>query len=151
MTSINPADTAWVVPLGAFAVAIAAIVAGAFRQAHSQRLKAEQRMALLARGVPPAEIEVLLEGERDQDPRPSSNPARRLANARRTALVLISVGLGIAFFGVALTVIERDRDVLTVAAAGLVPLAIGVGFLVDYNLQRRDLALVGPESERTLR
>ena len=144
-------DTAWVVPLGAFAVAIVAIVAGALRQAHSQRLKAEQRMALLARGVPPTEIEALLDGDRDQEPRVSASPTRRLANSRRTAMVLISVGLGVVLFGLALTVIVRDREVLTVAAAGLIPLVIGLGFLTDYSLQRRELESFGLESERPLR
>jgi hypothetical protein len=35
--------------------------------------------------------------------------------------------------------------VLAGAAAGLIPLAIGVGFFVDYNLQKRELARFGLE------
>ncbi len=37
---------------------------------------------------------------------------------------------------------------LVVAAAGLIPLAIGVGFLVDYTMQKRELARFGLEVER---
>jgi hypothetical protein len=33
--------------------------------------------------------------------------------------------------------------VLVVAAAGLIPLAIGIGFVVDYLLQKRELAHFG--------
>lgn len=54
-------------------------------------------------------------------------------------MVLISTGLGIGLFGLALTVIVQERDVLVVAAAGLIPMVIGLGFLADYNLQRREI------------
>jgi hypothetical protein len=130
------------VPLGAFVVAIIAIVSGAVSQAHSRRLKAEQRMALLARGVPIAEIEGLLETDRTEDPLPSS-PTRRMGSSRKAAMVLISVGIGLMLFGIVLTAIERDREVLTVAASGLIPLAIGIGFFVDYKLQREELERYG--------
>jgi hypothetical protein len=43
--------------------------------------------------------------------------------------------------------IVQDRDVLTVAAAGFIPLAIGVGFFIDYNLQKRELSRFGLEVE----
>ena len=41
--------------------------------------------------------------------------------------------------------ILSDHDVLSGAAVGLIPLAIGVGFLIDYNLQKRDLSRFGLE------
>ena len=127
------------VPVGAFAVAIVAILAGAVSQAHSRRLKADQRMALLARGVSLAEVEMILNAGRDAEEKLPTSPTRRMAGTRRTAMVLISTGLGIGLFGLALTVIVQERDVLVVAAAGLIPMVIGLGFLADYNLQRRDI------------
>jgi hypothetical protein len=139
----NPAV---IVPLGAFMVAIVGIISGTVSQAHSRRLKAEQRMALLSRGVPIAEIEGLLETDRTDDPLPSS-PSRRMAGSRKAAMVLISVGVGLMLFGIVLTVIERDREVFTVAAAGLIPLAIGIGFFVDYKLQREELERYGSALE----
>jgi hypothetical protein len=62
-------------------------------------------------------------------------------------MVLISVGIGLILFGIVLTAIERDREVFTVAAAGLIPLAIGVGFFVDYKLQREELERYGAALE----
>jgi hypothetical protein len=140
----------YVVPLGAFVVAVVAIISGAVAQAHSRRIKAEQRMALLARGVPLAEIEGFLNAGRENEERLPSSPARRMANSRRTAMVLISIGVGVILLGLALTVIVRERDVLSVAAAGLVPFSIGVGFLADYNLQKNEIARlgIGLEDER---
>jgi hypothetical protein len=38
--------------------------------------------------------------------------------------------------------------VVSGVAIGLIPLAIGVGFLIDYNLQKRDLAHFGLEAGR---
>jgi hypothetical protein len=145
----NPAVA---VPLGAFLVAIVAIISGTVSKAHSSRLRAEQRMALLARGVPISEIEGLLQTERIEDPLPSS-PARRMGASRKAAMVLISVGFGLIAFGIVLTAIEHDREVFTVAAAGLIPLAIGIGFFVDYSMQRKDMERFGlaAEDERKLR
>jgi hypothetical protein len=39
----------------------------------------------------------------------------------------------------------EEHDVLSGAAIGLIPLAIGVGFLIDYKLQKRDLSRFGLE------
>ena len=41
------------------------------------------------------------------------------------------------------------RVLLIVAAAGLIPIAIGVGFWIDYKMQARDLARFGLEVDTT--
>lgn len=137
----------FIVPLGAFLVAIVAIVSGIMGQAHARRIKAEQRMAMIQRGMTVEQIDLLLkptwegweEGIKNRD------PLRSLGNARRTGIVLVSVGAGIILFGLLLAEIVRDRETLVVAATGLIPLAIGIGFFVDYNLQKRELARFGLE------
>jgi hypothetical protein len=131
------------VPLGAFAVAIVAIVSGIVGETHRQKLKAEQRMSMVARGMSAGDIDKLL-GKVSDDDQPSRNPVRSMGNARRTATVLISTGAGLVLFGLLLTWIVQEHEVLVVAAAGLIPVAIGVGFLVDYQLQKRDLSRFGP-------
>jgi len=137
----------FVVPLGAFAVAIVAIVSGMIAQTHKQRLMAEQRMAMIARGMNTDEIDKLL-GAASEDARPTKDPLRSLGNARRTAISLVSVGVGLTLFGLLLTWIVQEHDVLVVAAAGLIPLAIGIGFFVDYELQKRELSRFGLEIGR---
>jgi Flp pilus assembly protein TadB len=139
----------FMVPIGAFVVAIVAIVAGILGQAHARRVKAEQRMGMLARGMSIPDIERLL-GTKEEEDRPIStlkDPLRSLSNARRTAMVLLSSGIGLIIFFVALTVIVQERDVLAGAAAGLIPVAIGIGFLIDYNLQKRELSRFGLETD----
>ena len=137
-------NSPFIVPIGAFAVAIVAVVAGIWSQAHAVRVKAEQRMAMLARGMSIAEIEQLLGSGEDEKKTPK-DPLRSLGNARRTGIVLVSSGAGIMLFFFALTAIIGERDILSGAAAGLIPFAIGIGFFIDYNLQKRELSRFGLE------
>lgn len=130
-----------IVPLGAFAVAIVAIVSGIVSDMHQKRIKADQRMAMLQRGMPVADIERLL-GTKD-DPETPRDPLRRITNTRTTAIVLMSCGAGLIAFFVVLASILRVHEVLAGAAAGLIPLAIGIGFWIDYRLQAREVARLG--------
>jgi hypothetical protein len=134
----------WAVPIGAFAVAIVAIISGGVGEGNRQRLTAEQRMAMVARGMPADDIDKLLT-KAIVDSRPVKDPMQSLANARRTAIVLISSGIGLALFFILLSFIVSERDVLAGAAVGLMPLAVGIGFVIDYHLQKRDLSRFGLE------
>jgi hypothetical protein len=134
----------FVIPLGALLVAIVAIVAGVMSEAHRVRLRAEQRLAMIARGMSVDDIDRLL-GKRNDDARPVKDPIRGLANTRRTAILLISSGLGLIFFFAVLAWIVSEHDVLAGAAVGLIPLTIGAGFVIDYKLQKRDLSRFGLE------
>jgi len=135
------------VPLGAFAVAIFAIISGTIGQIHARRLKAEQRMAMVQRGMTAEQIDLVLRPTKDdgEDEPRTKDPLRSLGNARRTGVVLTSVGAGLIVFGFVLAGIVHERNVLAVSAAGLIPLAIGIGFFVDYTLQKRELARFGLE------
>jgi hypothetical protein len=132
------------VPLGAFLVGIVAIVSSVVGGGYKQKLKAEQRLAMLARGMSAGEIEKLLNAES----RAAKDPIQSLASTRRTAIVLISSGIGIMLFFLVLAWIVNDHEVLSGGAVGLIPLSIGVGFLIDYNLQKRDLSRFGLEVGR---
>ncbi len=133
-----------IIPLGAFVVAIVAIVSGIWSDAHTKRIRADQRMAMLARGMSIDDIEKVLGKVREEEV-PVKDPLRSLSNARRAGIVLVSTGLGLVLFFITLTAIVRERNVLAGAAAGLIPLAIGIGFFVDYNLQKRELSRFGME------
>jgi hypothetical protein len=133
-----------IVPLGAFVVAIVAIISGIWSDAHNKRIRADQRMAMLARGMSSDDIQKVL-GKAREEERAPKDPLRSLSIARRTGIVLVSSGIGIMLFFFALTVILREGEILSGAAAGLIPLAIGIGFFVDYNLQKRELSRFGME------
>ena len=143
----------FIVPVAGCLVAIVAIISGIWLDGHKRRIRSEERIAMLARGVPLAEIEKML-GVGDEEKPPVKDPLRSLGNARRAGIVLVSVGVGLILFFLVLTEILHVREVLSGAAAGLIPLAIGVGFFIDYNLQKRELSRfgleVGAESRSTL-
>jgi Flp pilus assembly protein TadB len=138
--------TPFIVPLGAFAVAIVAIAGGIWSDIHNKRIRADQRMAMLARGMSIEDVEKVL-GKGAEEERTPKDPLRSLSNARRAGIVLVSSGIGLILFFITLTVIIGERNILAGAAAGLIPLAIGIGFFVDYNLQKRELSRFGMEIE----
>jgi hypothetical protein len=90
------------------------------------------------------DIEKVL-GKAREEERPPKDPLRSLSNARRAGIILVSSGIGLMLFFIALEVIIGKREILSGAAIGLIPLAIGVGFFVDYSLQKRELSRFGME------
>jgi hypothetical protein len=112
-----------------------------------RRIQSEERMAMVQRGMSADEIATVLKPtNKDCDEATKTkDPLRSLSNARRAGVVLVSIGAGIILFGLLLAAIERDRETLVVSACGLIPLAIGIGFFVDYGLQKRELARFGLE------
>ncbi|HTZ58854.1 MAG TPA: hypothetical protein VMB49_12180 [Acidobacteriaceae bacterium] len=134
----------FLIPLGALLVAIVAIVAGVMGEAHRVRLRAEQRLAMVARGMSVDDIDRLL-GKRSDDAKPVRDPLRSLANTRRAANLLISSGAGLVLFFAVLSWVIGEHDVLAGAAVGLIPLTIGVGLVIDYQMQKRDLSRFGLE------
>jgi hypothetical protein len=137
------------IPMLAMLIPIVAIIGGVYTQIHASRLKADQRMALIARGVPLAEIDGFLKPEREESERRVKDPMRSLGNARRAAVVLMSVGFFLIFGTSALVNINRTAGwaLLGCSGTGLIPLAIGVGFLFDYRMQMRELSRFGLEVE----
>jgi hypothetical protein len=134
----------FIVPVAGCIVGIVAIVSGIWLDAHKRRIKSEERIAMISRGVPLVEIEKMLGAGNEERP-PVKDPLRSLGNARRTAIVLVSVGVGLILFFLVLSEILHVREVLSGAAAGVIPLAIGIGFFIDYNLQKRELSRFGLE------
>jgi hypothetical protein len=85
-----------------------------------RRLRSEERLAAIARGV-------------DVPMQPELSEAAR---SRRSGILLVAGALGyIATF----VLIGRAEPDATIAATfGIIPLAVGLGFFVDHALIRRD-------------
>lgn len=87
-----------------------------------RKLRTEERLAAIARG-----IEVPMQAD-------LSHPA----HSRRSAILLVSAALGyIATFGL-IAQIEREPETWVAAAFGLIPLAIGIGYFLDWKLVSRE-------------
>jgi len=87
-----------------------------------RKLRSEERLAAIARGV-----EIPVEPELTQ-----------AARSRRAGILLVCGALGyIATFGL-IAQIQADRDVWTAAAFGIIPLAVGIGYFLDWSMIRSD-------------
>ena len=89
---------------------------------HVRKLRSEERLAAIARGV-----DIPMEPELSQG-----------ARSRRWGILLVTGAIGyIAAFGLVARLTEPEA--WTAAAFGVIPLAVGMGFLLDWTLIRRDL------------
>jgi hypothetical protein len=135
--------------LSPFVVAVAGCIMilglgcfGIYSEMDQKRLRSQERMTLLARGMSIEDIERLQRQVQNED---VSDPVRTMNNLRLTAMILFGSGAGVFVFGLLLAAILHLRVLLIVPAAGLIPIAIGVGFWIDCKMQARDLARFGLE------
>jgi len=85
-----------------------------------RKLRSEERLAAIARGV-------------DVPMQPELSEAAR---SRRSGILLVAGAIG---YMATFTLIGRvEPDAMIAAAFGVIPLAIGLGFFVDHALIRRD-------------
>jgi hypothetical protein len=87
-----------------------------------RKLHSEERLAAIARGV-----NIPMQPELNQ-----------VARSRRAGILLVSGALGYIFTFGLIAQIQADRDVWTAAAFGIIPLAVGIGYFVDWSMIRRD-------------
>jgi hypothetical protein len=135
-------DSAYIVPVAGCLMILGLGCFGIYSEMDQKRVRSQERMTLLARGMSIEDIERLQRQVQNED---VTDPVRTMNNIRRTAMILFGTGSGIVIFGLLLAAILQMRVVLIVAAAGLIPVAIGAGFWIDYKMQARDLARFGLE------
>lgn len=132
----------FVVPVAIFAMIAILGVGGMISSYHEKKLRVEQRMVALQRGIPLEQIEKVF-GAVERAEQERGDPLRSMRNARRAGLILVACGAGIIATCLLLTVILQVRNVLAGAAGGLIPVAIGVGFWIDYKIQAREMERLG--------
>jgi hypothetical protein len=85
-----------------------------------RKLRSEERMAAIARGV-----EIPMQPELSE-----------AARSRRSGILLVAGAVGyIATFAL---IGRIEPDAMIAATFGIIPLAVGIGFFVDHALIRRD-------------
>ena len=96
-------------------------LAGMYTYYRVRRLRTEERLAAIARGV-----DVPMQSE--------LSPA---AQSRRSGILLTAASLG---YMIAFALISRyEHDAWVAGAFGIIPLTVGLGFFLDSTLIRRDL------------
>src|ERR1700722_15025148 len=109
-----------IVGLAAVVMALGIPMAAMYTFFRVRKLRSEERLAAIARGV-------------DVPMQPELSEAAR---SRRSGILLVAGAIGyIATF----TLIGRvEPDAMIAATFGVIPLAVGIGFFVDHALIRRD-------------
>jgi hypothetical protein len=85
-----------------------------------RKLRSEERMAAIARGVDVPMQPELSEG----------------ARSRRSGILLVSGAIG--YIATFVMIGHFEPDATIAATFGVIPLAVGIGFFVDHALIRRD-------------
>ncbi len=110
-----------IVGLAAVVMCLGIPMAAMYTYYRVKRLRTEERLAALARGV-----NVPMEPELSE-----------MARSRRSGILLVTGALGyIATFGL---IARSESEAWIAAALGIIPLAIGLGFFLDAYMIRRDL------------
>lgn len=128
----------FIVPIAAFAMVLGIVIVGNISNYHNRRLKSEERMAAIAKGIPlPPDNDLASLVETAGKASALGDSGNRARGLRTGGVVLVAVGVGLGLFSLCLSWIIQEHDALVVGAAGLIPLAIGAGLLVDYALRNR--------------
>lgn len=98
-------------------------VAALYTYYRVRKLRSEERLAALAKGV-----QIPMEPELSQ-----------FARSRRAGILLVSSGLGFMLMFGMIAKIVNEPETLAAAAFGILPLAVGIGYFVDAALIHRDL------------
>ncbi|MFZ0296416.1 MAG: DUF6249 domain-containing protein [Candidatus Sulfotelmatobacter sp.] len=85
-----------------------------------RKLRSEERMASIARGV-----EIPMQPELSES-----------ARSRRSGILLVAGALG--YIATFVLIGRVEPDAMIAATFGIIPLAVGIGFFVDHALIRRD-------------
>ena len=110
-----------VVGFAAVVMIFATPMAALYTYYRVRRLRTEERLAAIARGV-----SVPMEPELSQ-----------AARSRRSGILLVCGAIG---YTIAFGLIGRaEPDAWVAAAFGIIPFAVGLGFFLDSTLIRRDL------------
>jgi uncharacterized protein DUF6249 len=134
MTILRLLRAQWRIKKGAFMggdlIGLAAVImtlgiplGGLYTYYHVRKLRTEERLAAIARGV-----EIPMEPELSQ-----------AARSRRAGILLVTGALGYILTFALIARIESEPDTWAAVAFGLIPLAIGIGYFLDATLIRRDL------------
>ena len=91
----------FIVPVAAITCWAIMVIARMIGSVQKHRIQSEERMTMLQRGMSAEQIATVLKpsDKDDTEAAKTKDPLRSLSNARRTGIVLVSIGVGIVLFG----------------------------------------------------
>ena len=132
-------NSPFVVPVAGCFMILGIVAVSVWSGTRHREMESQERLAAIAKGLVPPPTQAELAATNAIQGRPAVNAVRRRTLNRTGALVLIGTGVGIILTCALIAYIVGERDVLCGSAAGLIPLGIGVGLLVDATIQGREI------------
>ncbi|HLK03911.1 MAG TPA: DUF6249 domain-containing protein [Candidatus Acidoferrum sp.] len=111
-----------VIGLVAVILSLGIPIAGMFTYYRVRQLRSQERLAAIARGV-----DIPMEPETSQ-----------ASHSRRWGILCISGAVGYIATFAAIARVASERDAMAAAAFGFIPLAVGIGYLIDAFVTRRE-------------
>jgi hypothetical protein len=108
------------VGLAAVVMALGIPMAAMYTFFRVRKLRSDERMAAIARGV-----DVPMQAELSE-----------AARSRRSGILLVAGALG--YIATFVLIGRVEPDAMIAATFGIIPLSVGIGFFVDHALIRRD-------------
>jgi hypothetical protein len=132
-------DSPYIVPVAGCFMILGIVVAGIWSGNRNREMESQERLAAIAKGITPPPTKEELAITHAFQGAPTVTTLRKRNGARTGGWVLVGTGTGIALTCALISIIVQERAVLCGSAAGLIPLGIGVGLLIDAHLQTREL------------
>jgi hypothetical protein len=131
------AESPFIVPVAGCLMILGIVAVTSWSGSRTREMESQERLAAIAKGLvpPPTAAELAL----TQAPRVGSSATRRRANIRLAGIILISSAVAIALFFTVLWAVIGEREILSGVACALIPLGIGIGFLIDARIQSREI------------
>jgi hypothetical protein len=115
-------DMGSLIGLAAVVLSLGIPMAAMYTYYRVKKLHTDERIAAVARGVSV----------------PFAAEVTPTAKSRKYGILLVCGAIGyMATFGV-IAMVERDPDVWSAAAFGLIPLSVGIGYFLDFTLGRNE-------------
>ncbi len=132
----NPVESPFIVPVAGCLMILGIVLASYWANVRKRQIESEERLAAIARGVPPPPTQEELALSQN---RPTPNAIRRRANIRLAGIILVAGAVALALFFVILWAVIGEREILSGVACALIPFGIGAGFLIDTHIQTREI------------
>jgi high-affinity Fe2+/Pb2+ permease len=130
------ANSPFIVPVAGCLMIVGIVAFQAWGSVRRREVQSQERLAAIAKGLPipptPEELAIM-------HGKPTSDAKRRYGSVRLAGIILTAGSVGVALFFILLTIILHQREILSGVACALVPAGIGVGLLIDANLQRKEM------------
>ncbi len=140
-------NSPFIIPVAGCVMVACIVVSSVWAGVRSQEIKSQERLARIANGLPvdanwdEATVKAAMEPPAEPGVHGAAARGGKVndgSGARRAGIVLVSIGAGLFLFFAMLATILRVREVLSGAVAGVLPLAIGIGFLVDARIKKAE-------------